>query len=168
MNSQSSYWRENDSVSNNNASQITTSKSKSFENPYSTQYTIHGAYPLHMKDSIDQGDDNSTVFSEKDWTPQDSSYGGAFPFCGCIPKRIRRRIEKFIYFSTGLFVIYALVMISMILFGSGNHRSSRTNSSLNLYDDDHYIAFNDDAEAKAYNTFYKDDDDFYSMADDKY
>jgi hypothetical protein len=144
------------------------SDSKSFDNPYSKQYTIHGEYHLHMKDSTDEVDDNSTVFNEKDWTPQDSSYGGAFPFCGWIPKRIRRIIEKFIYFSTGLFVIYALVMISMILFGSGNHKSSVTDSSLDLDDDDHYIAFNDDAEANAYNTVYKDDDDFYTVADDKY
>lgn len=128
-----------------------------------SQYNIHGGYPLHIQASTDE----STVGFD-DWTPQDSSYGAAWPFCGWIPKKIRRRIETLIYFSTGIFVIYVLVMISMILFGSGNHRSTNT-SSYTMDDDDHYIsAKNDDADYRAYWSNYKDDDDFYNAADDKY
>jgi len=107
--------------------------------------------------------DNTTHFEDTDWTPQDSSYGGAFPFCGWIPKRIRQCTESILLVFAGFATIYFIVSVAIKLTGSGG---SSGKSSVYDLNDDHYIADgNDDAEYAAYNVYYDDDDDLYNGDD---
>ena len=122
-----------------------------------SQYGLQRSFSLSIQttktDSID------SHFDANDWTPQDSSYGGAFPFFGCIPKRIRQAIEYCFLVVTGFATIYFIVCTAIKLSGSGEDGSS---SSLH-FDDDLYIdAGTDDADKTAYNTSYNDDDDLYN------
>ena len=104
-------------------------------------------------------DSKDSMFDGDDWTPIDSSYGGAFPFCGWMPKRIRQCIEGFLLVLAVFSMIYFVVTAAIKLTGSGS--SNGSSSSFN-FDDDHYIAStNDDAEASEYDVYCDDDDDLY-------
>lgn len=83
-----------------------------------------------------------TEYNDIDWTPEDSSYGAAFPFCGWVPKSLRQAFEKAMIALTGLLIIYAIVSIAILLTGDGDKKNGKT--STYSYDD-----------------FYSIDDDFY-------
>lgn len=85
-----------------------------------------------------QGQQDSSI----EWTPRDSSYGAAVSACGWVPKRIRRLIEA-------VFVIFTFAILVFIVIKIGQEISSHAHSSgsvgdLDLDDDDHYIAHNND------------------------
>lgn len=126
-----------------------------------SQYGLQKSFSLSIQptntDSVDSN------FKETDWTPVDSSYGGAFPFCGWVPKRIRQATEQLLLVIASFTMIYFLVTVAMKL-TAGSGRSSGSSSSFE-FDDDHYIqAGNDDADYTAYNTYYNDDDDLFDDA----
>lgn len=101
-------------------------------------------YPHYRMPSL--GSVQSTVtdtdYNDIEWTPEDSSYGAAFPFCGWLPKSLRQALEKALIALTGLLIIYAIVSIAILLTGDGEKKNGKT-STYN-YDD-----------------FYSIDDDFY-------
>lgn len=92
-----------------------------------------------------------TDFTDRDWTPEDSSYGAAFPFCGWVPKSLRQGVEKAIIALVGLFVIYLIVSIAMILKPDNPNSSGYKTDDFYITDDDFYVT-ND-------NVAYDDDDD---------
>jgi len=92
--------------------------------------------------NIQQGQQESSI----EWTPRDSSYGAAVSACGWVPKRIRRLIEA-------VFVILTFAILVFIVIKIGQEISSHAHSSgsvgdLDLDDDDHYIAHNNDNNGK--------------------
>jgi len=136
---------------------------------------LSSAYPL---DAIESFKTNATgssgqmarKFDDTDWTPQDSAYGAAFPFCGFIPKRIREAIERILIALAVLTILYWLVTIAMKL--TSGLSSSRL-SKQNIYLDDMYlddINFNDDFYVNDDDTYYADDAEReeYKQMDDDY
>jgi hypothetical protein len=75
-------------------------------------------------------EDSLDDFDEAEWTPHDSSYGAAFPLCGCIPKRIRRLIEATMIGITVFMLVY-LVVTTSIKISSVHDRSTSHNSGKN-------------------------------------
>jgi hypothetical protein len=127
-------------------------------------YGLHkNNYSLSIQ--MTKTDASEATFHEGDWTPLDSSYGGAFPFCGWMPKRIRQAIEHFLLVIAAFTMVYFLINAAIKLTGSRSSSSSSSSSSYE-FDDDHYIeAGYDDAEYVAYTTYYDDDDDAYNNDD---
>jgi hypothetical protein len=126
--------------------------------PGTSQVGFQRDYSLSLQ--LPNADSVDTHFEEGDWTQQDSSYGGAFPFCGWIPKRIRQCTESILLVVAGFATIYFIVTVAIKLTGSGGSSSKSSTYDLN---DDHYIAAgNDDAEYATYNAYYDDDDDLYN------
>ena len=128
--------------------------------PGTSQFGFQRDYSLSLQ--LPKADSVDTHFEETDWTQQDSSYGGAFPFCGWIPKRIRQCTESILLVVAGFATIYFIVSVAIKLTGSGG---SSGKSSVYDLNDDHYIAAgtgNDDAEYVTYNVYYDDDDDLYN------
>ncbi len=125
------------------------------------QQYLHTSYPQNRINSlsIQSTMTGETEFNENDWTPPDSSYGAAFPFCGWVPKRIRQGTEKLMIALAGFLVIYGIVMIAIRLTGDGNGRSSSyRHDDFRISDDDLYVADGDD-DRNAYNYKYGDDGD---------
>ena len=132
--------------------------------PKGNSHSYFGTLPygLHKNNSLSiqptKTDLSESTFYSTDWTPVDSSYGGAFPFCGWIPKRIRQAIEQFLLVVGSFFFVYFMVTTAIKLTGS---RTSSSGGNIE-FDDDHYIdATNDDAEYVAFYTYYDDDDDLF-------
>lgn len=127
-----------------------------------SQYALNKSYSLSIENTRTESSD--TLFDAGDWTPQDSSYGGAFPFCGWIPKRIRQAIEGILLVLAGFTAIYFIVTIAMMLTGAGK---SRSRDYAVVDDDDHYIADKyDDYYQNAYNVYTDDVDDLFQNNDD--
>ena len=103
------------------------------QNSTSKSYSdLYSAYPQERVQTLSmQSTMTENEFSERDWTPQDSSYGAAFPFCGWVPKSKRQLIEKVLLGLAGFFVIYMIVNIAMLL-------TSDKDSSYQYYDNDNY------------------------------
>eukprot|EP00549_Striatella_unipunctata_P001837 CAMPEP_0118705386 /NCGR_PEP_ID=MMETSP0800-20121206/19837_1 /TAXON_ID=210618 ORGANISM="Striatella unipunctata, Strain CCMP2910" /NCGR_SAMPLE_ID=MMETSP0800 /ASSEMBLY_ACC=CAM_ASM_000638 /LENGTH=294 /DNA_ID=CAMNT_0006607531 /DNA_START=191 /DNA_END=1075 /DNA_ORIENTATION=+ len=95
----------------------------------------------------------SVDFNANDWTPQDSSYGAAFPFCGWIPKRYRQAIEYGLIFLMGFLLVLAVVVLS-IKFNSGRRRYNASNSE----NDDDMLLFDDFTNIDDLNYVVNDDD----------
>jgi len=77
-------------------------------------------------------------FHNADWTPQDSAYGAAFPFCGWIPKGLREAVERIIVVLALIAVVYTIVTVGMQL--TNGITRSRHSSDTNLYtNDDFYV-----------------------------
>jgi hypothetical protein len=110
-------------------------------------------------------DSSDSMFDHNDWTPQNSPYGGAFPLCGWIPKRIRQAIESMLLVVVGFGTIYFIVSVAIKLTGSGSSSSGSSSTYDELYDDHYVVAGNDDAEYVAYNVYDDDTDDFYTYDD---
>lgn len=112
--------------------------------------------------------DSIADFDDSEWTPADSSYGAAFPVCGCIPKRVRQMIEMTLITAMVFFLIYLVVRTSMIVaqahrmdsnsahsnasdkyFNSGSYNRTSSSSANIVTDDDVYVekynTYNDDA-----------------------
>lgn len=119
-------------------------------NPLEMGYPQSGLPSLSIQSS-----GTMTEFREDEWTPQDSSYGAAFPCCGWIPKRIRQAIERVLIALVGLLIIYTVVSIAILL--TGDHKSQKSNASDYNYMDNLY----DDLYVKDTNTYYDDDSDDY-------
>ena len=107
--------------------------------PYLHVHPDAGGTELRYKQ---QGQQESSI----EWTPRDSSYGAAVSACGWVPKRIRRLIEA-------VFVILTFAILVFIVIKIGQEISSHAHSSgsvgdLDLDDDDHYIAHNNDNNGK--------------------
>lgn len=84
-----------------------------------------------------------------DWTSPDSSFGAAFPCCGCIPKKTRRVIELCLI-AIGSFLFIYIIMKFSVLITSGLHKngqsSTNTTSGGSKYletDDDFYVIDNE-------------------------
>lgn len=99
-------------------------------------------------------------FHNADWTPQDSAYGAAFPFCGWIPKGLREAFERFLVAVALVILVYTIVTVGMKL--TNGLTGSRTKSDATVYtDDDFYV------EETSYNLYYDDDtDDTDDLFDD--
>jgi len=95
---------------------------------------------------------------EVEWTPQDSSYGAAFPCFGFVPKRIRQAIERVLIVISLILTIYMIVSTAIKL--SSGLSSSSSSSNLHM-DDDFYVenGADDDANWNAYYNTYDDDND---------
>jgi len=76
-------------------------------------------------------------FHNVDWTPHDSAYGAAFPFCGWIPKRLREAVERILVGVALIVVVYTIVTVGMTL-TNGLTRSSSSSSTV-YTDDDFYV-----------------------------
>jgi hypothetical protein len=125
-----------------------------------SQEYLHMSYPHNRVQSLSiQSTMTETEFNERDWTPQDSSYGAAFPLCGFMPKSIRQLVEKVIIALVSVFIIYAIVSIAIMLTtdNSGGKSSSHKYDDFYITDDDFYVT---DDERQAYNQKYDDDDDY--------
>lgn len=120
-----------------------------------SQYALQKSFSLSIQST--RSSEKSIPFDNSDWTPVDSSYGGAFPFCGWIPKKKRQAIEKLLIVVFGIFMIYSIVNVATKLTG-GNDRSHSSNWVET--DDDFYVQNHDDAEYRAYQMNYDDDDDY--------
>ena len=89
--------------------------------------------------------------SKVDWTPQDSAYGAACPMFGCIPKKIRRRVEFFLLLFIFIGLIYFIVVVSMNLTNEhSQNKSQRSNNEDNKQnqqavdlDDNFYVDYSD-------------------------
>ncbi|KAL7464488.1 hypothetical protein ACHAXS_004828 [Conticribra weissflogii] len=89
-----------------------------------------------------------------EWTPQDSSYGAAFPAFGWIPKRIRKLIESVFYVVVMSLLLYAVVKTGILL-NSGNKNSGSGNEESDFWDDDdHYLANKVNADDDGYHGHY--------------
>mmetsp|Transcript_15658 Transcript_15658/g.32715 ORF Transcript_15658/g.32715 Transcript_15658/m.32715 type:complete len:519 (-) Transcript_15658:84-1640(-) len=89
-----------------------------------------------------------------EWTPQDSSYGAAFPAFGWIPKRIRKLIESVFYVVVMSLLIYAVVKTGIML-NSGNKNSGSGSEESDFWDDDdHYLANKANADDDGYHGRY--------------
>ena len=121
---------------------------------------------IHSID-IQTSTETDSSFDHKEWTPQDSSYGAAFPFCGWIPKHIRELIEKVLVGFSLSFVFYMIISTAIKLTSSSNQ--SDNGQSINL-DDDFYVSDMqyDDYERNAYNQRSDDYDDLFDDGNDKY
>lgn len=125
--------------------------------------TSHRDFSLSIQKT--ETDSADSMFDQNDWTPQNSSYGGAFPLCGWIPKRIRQATESILLVVVGFGTIYFIVSVATKLTGSVSS-SSGSSSMYDEFDDDHYVvAGNDDAEYVAYNVYDDDTDDWYTNDD---
>mmetsp|Transcript_3794 Transcript_3794/g.4650 ORF Transcript_3794/g.4650 Transcript_3794/m.4650 type:complete len:169 (-) Transcript_3794:228-734(-) len=100
--------------------------------------------------SIQSTATGETEFNDTDWTPPDSSYGAAFPFCGWVPKRIRQGTEKFMIALALFLLVYVIVSIAIRITGDGRS-SSYKHDDFSIGDDAFYVADVDDDE----------EDDFY-------
>ena len=85
--------------------------------------------------------DSIADFDDSEWTPPDSSYGAAFPVCGCVPKRVRQMIEMTLITAMVFFLIYLVVTTSMKI--ADAHRkthgsTSNGNASDNYFSGDSY------------------------------
>jgi len=111
--------------------------------------------------------ETDSSFDHKEWTPQDSSYGAAFPFCGWIPKHIRELAEKVLVGFALSFVFYMMISTAIKLTSSSNQ--SDNGQSINL-DDDFYVSDMqfDDNERNAYNQHSDDDDDLFDDVNNNY
>jgi hypothetical protein len=134
--------------------------------PATSDYGMINSYPLAINPT--HTDSKDSHFDENDWTPFDSSYGGAFPFCGWIPKRIRQSIEYFLLVMASFAMIYFVVSVAIILTGSGkssNSGNSTSSSSSSMYyvDDNQYVSSGEnDGEYVAYNSQVDDTDDLFN------
>lgn len=89
--------------------------------------------------------------SNVEWTPQDSAYGAACPMFGCIPKKIRRKVEFFLLLFIFLGLIYCIVVISMNLTNEHSQNKSQTSNNENNQqnqqavdlDDNFYVDYSD-------------------------
>lgn len=105
------------------------------------------SYPVDRFPSISaQSTGTETDLNELEWTPQDSSYGAAFPFCGWIPKSLRQAIEKLMIALVGFLVIYSIVSIAILL--TGDRENKKRKSSTYKYDD--FYFFDDNFYVKDY------------------
>lgn len=108
-----------------------------------------------MTANSSQHDEESLVdFEESEWTPPDSSYGAALPVFGWIPKHTRRYIELAMMLLMILFLVYLVVMLSIVITEARRDDIAEDNG-LGL-DDDRYIDY---AEDKADTDDYEIDDD---------
>lgn len=118
------------------------------DNNDSNRSFLEMTYPQHRMPSLSmQSTGTDTDFTDNDWTPQDSSYGAAFPFCGWVPKSIRQAVEKAMIFLAGFLVIYAIVSIAILLTGDGERKKAKTttyNYDDNFFTDDNFYV-NDNA-----------------------
>eukprot|EP00554_Chaetoceros_debilis_P007782 CAMPEP_0194078170 /NCGR_PEP_ID=MMETSP0149-20130528/4636_1 /TAXON_ID=122233 /ORGANISM="Chaetoceros debilis, Strain MM31A-1" /LENGTH=318 /DNA_ID=CAMNT_0038759375 /DNA_START=222 /DNA_END=1178 /DNA_ORIENTATION=+ len=120
-----------------------------------SQYALQKSFSLSIAPT--KSCEHSIPFDNGDWTPVDSSYGGAFPFCGWIPKKKRQAIEKVLLVAFGIFMIYSIVSVATILTGGndGSHSSNWVER-----DDDNYVQNHDDTYYQTYQMNYDDDDDY--------
>lgn len=96
--------------------------------------------PYNMAQRVTSTGTNHTQltgdFHKVDWTPQDSAYGAAFPFCGWIPKGLREAVERILVGVALIAVVYTIVTVGMTL----TNGLSRTSSATTVYtDDDFYV-----------------------------
>ena len=107
------------------------------DNKNNSYSNLYSAYPQERVQTLSmQSTMTENEFNERDWTPQDSSYGAAFPFCGWVPKSKRQLIEKVMIALAGLFVIYVITTIAMLLTSDRRSSSSYKNDDI---DDDFYV-----------------------------
>eukprot|EP00557_Chaetoceros_sp_GSL56_P008552 CAMPEP_0176490708 /NCGR_PEP_ID=MMETSP0200_2-20121128/8017_1 /TAXON_ID=947934 /ORGANISM="Chaetoceros sp., Strain GSL56" /LENGTH=184 /DNA_ID=CAMNT_0017888037 /DNA_START=36 /DNA_END=587 /DNA_ORIENTATION=- len=142
-----------------------TLEKENYESHYvsvTSEHDMRNSYPPAVMPT--SSDSKDSYFDENDWTPFDSSYGGAFPCCGWIPKRIRQSIEYFLLVLASFTMIYFLVSAAIILTGSGKSGTSSTSSSSTYYvDDDKYTSSGaNDAEYIAYTNQADDMDDLFN------
>jgi hypothetical protein len=130
-----------------------------------SEHDMKNSYPLAINPT--NSDSKDSHFDENDWTPFDSSYGGAFPCCGWIPKRIRQSIEYFLLVMASFTMIYFLVSVAIKLTGSGKSGSSSASSSTyyGVGDDEYKSSGGNDAEYMAYNSQVDDMDDLFDGDD---
>lgn len=122
--------------------------SKSYSNLYAA-YPQERVQTLSMQSTVTDNE-----FTERDWTPQDSSYGAAFPWCGWVPKSKRQLIEKIMIALAGLFVIWLITTIAMLLTSSDKKNGSSS------YGDDDSLQLDDDFYVKDQQWYGDDNDDY--------
>jgi hypothetical protein len=120
-----------------------------------TRHFLQIPYPSNRTPTLSIQSTVTEDFQEQDWTPQDSSYGAAFPCCGWVPKSIRQTVEKFLLAVAGVFVIYTIVTIAVLLLGDGESESGNANN-FNV-DDNFYNYIYDDFYVKDQNNGGDDD-----------
>lgn len=102
-------------------------------------------------------------FHNTDWTPQDSAYGAAFPFCGWIPKGLREAVERILVAVALVTVVYTIVTVGMKLTNgiTRTREDTQDANNPNVYtDDDFYV------EETTYSQMYYDDTDDLFNDDD--
>ncbi len=120
--------------------QIERKRAMEQEGRRNSHSNLYSAYPQERVQTLSiQSTMTDNEFSANDWTPQDSSYGAAFPYCGWVPKKKRKMIEKVIYVLAGFFVLWLITTIAMLLTSDNKKSSSSVYYDDNLGDDDHYV-----------------------------
>lgn len=78
-----------------------------------------------------------------EWTTPDSSYGAAFPCCGCIPKKTRRIIELCLIAIGSFLFIYVLIKFSVII-TTGSHKNDQNSTNSTGGGGSKYLETDDD------------------------